>query len=213
MMRFVLFFLFASLHAHYAYFIPPSGWEIAQLKNPSPHVKIGFLSKGSTQFRPSINLATEEGVDVSLKEYVKAVKELQTAEPGTKWRDLGALPMQGGTGRLIEMGQTSPWGEVKVLQAILVHEGTAYMLTAAVSKEDFSRFQSDLLASFRSLQIIPDLSTPISDAAQRQSFHQLFAALPEQWEEFKQRVQEQSGLGPYWQFLALTEGRAKMEVK
>ena len=88
MLRFTLIFLtllnFAS--AKHCTFIPPTGWEIAQLKNPSPHVKIGFIGKGTGEFRPSINLAEEE-VDVPLKEYVKAVKELQLADPTAKWRD------------------------------------------------------------------------------------------------------------------------------
>src|SRR5579872_5748842 len=110
-MRAILLFLslFTFAHAKHCTFIPPSGWEIAQLKNPSPHVKVGFIGKGTGEFRPSINLA-EEDVDVSLKEYVKAVKELQLADPTTKWRDLGKLPMQSGTGRLTEMSNSSPWG-------------------------------------------------------------------------------------------------------
>ena len=188
---------------------------MAHLKVPSPHVKIGFVGKGSTEFRPSMNLATEE-VDVSLKEYVKAVKELQLADPSVHWRDLGKFPMQGGVGCLTEMSNTSPWGEIKVLQAFLVLRNTAYILTAAVLKKDFPRFQAELLQSFRSLAVVPDLFSPIPDPGQRKDFQTFFAALgcgdtPDlEWEILQNRVEALTQLGPYWQFLALQEGRAKI---
>jgi len=210
---FLLFLLFFAIaEAQYCYFIPPPNWEIAQLKNPSPHVKIGFIGKGSTTFRPSINLATEE-IDVSLKEYVKAVKELQLADPTTKWRDLGKFPMEGGTGRLTEMSTSSPWGELQVFQAFLVKEGTVYILTAAILKEDLPKFHAPLLSSFRSLTFIDDLWTPIADSQRRSEFQALFTSLGTEegkWEKLQSCVSALAELGPYWQFLALQEGRVRM---
>ncbi len=216
MLRFTLLFLtllnFAN--AKHCTFIPPTGWEIAQLKNPSPHVKIGFISKGTGEFRPSINLAEEE-VDVPLKEYVKAVKELQLADPTTKWRDLGKFQMQGGTGRLTEMTSVSPWGEIKILQALFVAEDKAYILTAAVLKEDLPKFQNELLKSFRSLIIAEELWAPITDTLKQAEFQALFSALggPEkedEWKMLQAQVISHKALGPYWQFLVLKEGRAKI---
>ena len=212
----LLILFFAVAEARHCTFIPPAGWEIAQLKSPSPNVNIGLIGKASTDFRPSINLATEE-VDVSLKEYVKAVKALQTADPTTKWRDLGKLPMQGGTGHLIEMSNKSPWGEIKILQAFFIADQTAYILTAAVMKEDFPKFQAELLQSLKSLTLISDLSSPIADPTQREAFQTLFASLEksadkdQKWEQLQAQVQANPQPGPYWQFLALQEGRAKID--
>src|SRR5690242_8383837 len=102
-------------------FSPPESWEIAQLKVPSPHIQIGFIGKGSNNFRPSLSLSIEEEVDASLKEYVKAVKEIHTAEPNTKWRDLGKIQTLAGEGRLVEISRPSSYGEeMVVLQAMLV---------------------------------------------------------------------------------------------
>jgi hypothetical protein len=188
------------------------------MKNPSPHVKIGFIGKGTGEFRPSINLAEEE-VDVSLKEYVKAVKELQQADPTTKWRDLGKFPMKSGIGRLTEMSSTSPWGEIKILQALFVAEDKAYILTAAVLKEDFMKFQNELLKSFRSLALAETLWSPIADDQERAKFETFFAALGSseekdlEWESLQKQVISQAALGPYWQFLALQEGHAKIFSK
>ncbi len=218
-MRIIFALLFSSLlfGGEFCFFIPPAGWEIAHLKNPSPYVKIGFLGKGSKDFRPSINLAVEE-VDVSLKQYVKAVKEIQKGDPSVKWRDLGAISTEAGKGQLIEMCSPSPFGELKVLQAILVQKEKAYILTAAVLKEDFSKIQADLFKSFQSLTLAPDLWTPIKneDLQKKIKHHLTFLDTSEkrvkEWEQFKNQVESLSELGPYWQFLALQEANSKIST-
>lgn len=203
-------------------FLPPAGWEIAQPKNLSHHVQVGFLGKGSGDFRPSINIAFEE-VDVPLKEYVKAVKKIQTAQPNTQWRDLGKFPMKAGTGRLTEITTTTPWGEIKMLQALFVKNGMAYILTGAVLKQDLPKFQAELLNSFRSLVLVPHLFTPLPENSQTAEFRKLFSSLghfsPEedmeraqkqQWDTLQKAVQGVSEMGPYWDYLVLKEGHAKI---
>ncbi len=175
-MQLLLFlFFFATLFAEppICHFSPPAGWEIAQLQDPSPYVQIGFIGKGSSEFRPSINLAFEE-IDISLKEYLKAVKETHLLEPGTKWRDLGKFNFQAGIGRLTEINSSSPWGEVKILQALFVKDQTAYILTAACLKEDFPKIQSSLLTSLQSLRLSPDLFTPLVDLSKREALEKIF---------------------------------------
>src|SRR5207253_2333301 len=113
-------------------------------------------------FRPSINYAVEE-TDVSLKEYIKSVKEIQMADSSSKWRDLGRFAMKGGTGRLTEMASQSAWGEIKILQAILVKDKKAHILTTAILKEDFPKYQKDLLAALQSLQFAENVWEPMID--------------------------------------------------
>lgn len=208
-MRFFLCILPCWLIADLCYFIPPKGWEAAQLKNPSAYVQVGFIGKGSTDFRPCINLATEE-VDVSLSEYVKAVKELQS--PDAKWRDLGKLPMAGGPGRLVEMQGNSPWGEVKLLQAFFVKDNMAYILTAAVLKPDFADVHAQLLQAFRSLTVIEDLFSPVQDAKKKADLKNTFAHLSEtkDLEGLQKQIETLSDLGGYWQFLAAQEAKERL---
>lgn len=207
--------MFYLLAAALCTFLPPSEWEIAQLKTPSPYIQVGFLGKGTTTFRPSISLAIEE-VDVSLKEYVKAVKEIHQGDPLAQWRDLGKFVTQAGVGRLTEISTSSAWGEIKTLQAIVVKEKTAYILTAAVLKKEFSLFQEQILGSFRSMVLIPDIWSPITDSAKKEGLRALFASLGQSQdkEAEKKRLQEEiasyTALGPHWQFLALREGLAKI---
>lgn len=200
------------------YFIPPSGWEIAQIDKLSPYVQIGFVGKGTSLFRPSINLALED-VDTPLKEYVKAVKQIHLSEPNTKWRDLGKFPMNGGEGRLTEITSLSPLGEVKILQAIYVKDQTAYILSAAVLKEDLLKIQSQLLKSFQSLRIVPDLFASLPEAKKQAELHDLFATLgnslsDEERQKQLERCQKALAakfpeMGEHWQFLALKEGYKK----
>jgi hypothetical protein len=178
---------------------------MVQLKKPTPHVKIGFIGKGSTDYRPAINLSTEE-VDASLKEYVQAVKEIQTADPNVKWRSLGKIQMKAGTGVLTEMTQPTAWGEKKVLQAFFVDRGIAYILTASVLKEDLASLQSAIFQSFQSLSLLEDPWQPLAD---------LFSTLGKgdaeaEWKALQERVAHHTEYGPYWQFLALQEGRRKI---
>ncbi len=206
------------------YFLPPQNWEIAQPKHLSAHVQVGFIGKGSTDFRPSINLAFEQVDDVTMKEYLKAVKELHLAQPNTKWRDLGKFPTQAGEGRLTEISTGSPWGEVKMLQGIVIKEGTAYILTSAVLKPDLQKFQADILKSFRSLSLAPDFFSPIKDDQKRLELKGLFTSLghfigdeelaaeqKKQWELLQKKLSEDAAyMGSHWHYLVLKEGYAKI---
>ncbi len=202
-----------------ALFSPPAGWQCAKPRNLSQHVQVGFIGKGSTQFHPSINLATEE-IEVSLKEYVKDVKEIHLSDKNTTWRDLGSFAMKGGVGRLTEITSPSAWGEVKMLQAILVQGKMAYILTAAVLKKEYPNFQKEILESLQSLSLQPDLFA-IVDEQKKSEIAQIFASLgnasdaPEiKWKHLQKIIAEQyQEMGSHWQFLALQEGHSKIFSK
>lgn len=213
-MLFLFFFILSPfLFADHAHFLPPDGWEMARPKDPVPYVQVGFIGKGTTDFRPSVSFATEE-VDATLKEYIKAVKEIHLSER-KQYRDLGKFSMKGGEGRLIELTEKNAWGVIKILQAILIKGNWAYLLTGSVLKEDFPRFQQELLACFRTLEVIPDLWTPIANLKKREEFQALYANLgsgekSQEWKNLQKEVKNFSDLGSYWQFLALEEGHAKI---
>ncbi len=227
MIRVLCLFFFAYTFAWpepIALFIPPPAWQGAQPKKPSDFVQICFVSKESFSFRPSINLATEE-IDVSLKDYVKAVKEIHSKEPGTKWRDLGKFSMKGGMGRLTEMTSQTPFGDTKILQAILVKENTAYLLTASALKKDFPSLQKEILASLGSLSLHESLFAAIPDAIKQAKIADFFASLGSCNTEENPLIAKQKQLkslvdtivegcpemGSHWQFLALKEGVSKIE--
>lgn len=199
-------------------FIPPTGWEVAKLATPSPYIQIGFVGKGSTSFRPSINLALED-VDGDLKDYVKAVKKIHLADPDTKCRDLGKFNMRAGEGRLLDITVSTSHGDIKQYQALFVKENKAYILTIAVLKEDFPRFQKEMIQSLESLNLIPDLYSPL-DENQKIELKELFSGLesktsPERRKKELERMhkvlsEKFAQIGPHWHYLVLSEGITKI---
>src|SRR3990167_268663 len=172
-------------------FKPPSEWEPALPKDHSPFLQIAFLGKGSTDLRPSVNLSVEE-VDVSEKEYLKAVKAIHQAEPDTTWRDLGKFSTQAGTGRLTEIAKKLPIGEMKMLQLILLKESKAYIITAAASKADYMKEQPRFFQIFRSFSLSESLLSPLSPDS-REKFETFFAHLTQQMgEEYTDQLRAQN---------------------
>jgi len=211
----ILYSLLFSLLAFLPYFVPPANWEATKPAALSEYVQIGFVGKASSEFRPSLNFATEE-VDVSLKQYVKAVKKMHSTEPQTTWRDLGKFKMQAGEGRLTEITSPSAWGQIKILQLLFVEGNTAYILTGAALKNEFAKFQNDFMDTFRSLSLIPDIFSPLSEK-KRAPFEALWTASHEHkdqdWKDLQQAAASCPEMGTYWQFVVLKEGYSKIFQK
>jgi len=158
-------------------------------------------------------------VQISLKDYVKAVKKIHLAQPNTTWRDLGRFQLAAGEGRLTEITTRSAWGDVKMLQALFVQDQTAYILTAAVSKKDYIKEQKTLLQALQSLSLSQNLYTNLQEE-QKLQFEKFFQSLtagpkttdPETWKKKQwshlQSLVDKAGpqMGSHWQFLALKEG-------
>jgi hypothetical protein len=216
-----LFLLLATtlFSGQICYFVPPEKWEIAQPKDQTGYLQVGFVNTSYSSYLPRVSLATEDDAGTSVKEYVKQVKELQKTDPSIKeWRDLGPLKMQGGMGRLIEMQSSCALGDIKIMQAILLKNQTAYILTASALKKDFPSVQSQVLKTFQSLTLIPDLTAPIKDRVKKEELKEIFASLGKSSKEAKSELQKlqkslkpYSDLGAYWEFLALREGAAKIQ--
>jgi hypothetical protein len=203
---FLLFLPFFCLATPTPLFLPPAEWHAAQPKGLSS-TKVGFVGKSATHFCPSMSLSSEK-VDCSLKEYVQAVKQIHRSRPDTHWRDLGTIEMKAGIGRLVEIRTSNS----SILQAIYLEKGTAYILTAAVAKEDFLAQQKEILASFKSFHLTSDLWSEIPEKETRSQIFALIEA--KEWKSLQQLIEkETSSMGKYWQFLALQEAYGKIFSK
>jgi hypothetical protein len=99
-----------------------------------------------------------------------------------------------------------------ILQAIYLEKGTAYILTAAVAKEDFLAQQKEILASFKSFHLTSDLWSEIPEKETRSQIFALIEA--KEWKSLQQLIEkETSSMGKYWQFLALQEAYGKIFSK
>ncbi len=207
----LVFCLLASL----CHFLPPPGWDCAAPKSASEPLAIGFIGKGKREIPPSINLAVEP-TDLSLKDYIKAVKALHESDLHVAWKDLGEFTFKAGKGRLGEVCTSCPFGEMKVLQGIFLKDGCAYILTGAALKEEFTEHRAAILASLRTLTLSPDLFSAIADSQSRETLKKRFdqfASLEspdlrqKEWESLQKYLpKEFADLGSYWHYLALREG-------
>lgn len=219
--------LSSATAAEYSFFIPPKDWELANPKMLSPRVKIGFIGLTKKELRPSVNLAVEQ-VDISLHEYVSAVKKIHESDPNNRWRDLGKFSTSAGEARLTEIETKSEWGDVRLLQLIIIKNKAAYIVTASALREEFSRFYKDFQSVFRSFTITSDLIGAVPCLQKRQklqsqmttlltslkkekkdsdSFETAFAGEKFQsqtWLPFQNSIiQDYADMGAYWQVLIL----------
>jgi hypothetical protein len=174
------------LQADYYLFTPPKDWEIADPKLQLPHVKINFFGQPTAEYRPSLNLATEE-IDGSLGEYIENIRQIHEADPNNRWRDLGKYPTLDGESRLIEIEKKSEIGQLRVLQLITLKDRTVYLLSAAAPKEKFFHHYKDFQEAFRSVKFTPDLfhviSNPSKQATLRQQYDTMMTAKKREKEE------------------------------
>jgi len=210
------------------FFCPPQNWEMANPSTLSPRVKIAFMKPTLSGFCPSINLSIES-TSVSLPEYIKAVKSIHEQDRNNHWRALGKVHTEAGVAQLTQIDTPSEWGTIRMLQLIFLKEGSAYLLTAAALKSEFSKFYKEIQTSFRSLTLTADLFQPIAQLEKKELLKEKKGQLLEKiaplqgdkpieallkdprWITFEQEVATHaSDMGAYWQILVLKETQEEL---
>ncbi|HEY5260100.1 MAG TPA: hypothetical protein VIJ46_05565 [Rhabdochlamydiaceae bacterium] len=188
----------------YCYFIPPKGWEIVNPQKLTGRVKVQFLGKSNKGFYPSLNLATEN-VNLTLPEYVKAVKKIHEMDHNTTWRDLGKISTQGGDAQLTQIDTATSSGSVRILQVLLLKDNTVYILTASALKEEFGTYYKEFEKAFKSLTITPDLINNVPQPERREKLKASIAKTTIQNLHTLEKMlgKEFADMGLYWQFLML----------
>ena len=134
-------------------FTPPAGWRFAEASALPPKVKVMVVGKGSYTFPPSMNLGVGcEHYSGTLKDYLKRVKSVNDAK-GVQWKSLGTIQTEAGTASLSQADMHNEWGDVRMMHAIIKHDDTVYILTAASLKEEFPVFYKDFFTALKSLRI------------------------------------------------------------
>lgn len=134
-----------------ARFTPPEGWRFADAKSLPKGVQVMVVGQGQREFPPSINLGTDS-YQGSLKDYLKVVKAINDAH-GDQWKDLGTIRTEAGEASLSQLDTKMTWGDVRMMQVILIKNDTVYILTSAALKEEFPKFYKDFFRAMRSLNV------------------------------------------------------------
>jgi hypothetical protein len=208
----------------YSFFIPPKEWLIADPKVFAPSVQAGFIGKNRKGFCPSINLAIEE-VEMPIGEYLKVVKQLHEANRDNRWRDLGNVQTRAGQARITEIDTNTEWGQIRLLQSILIKNGSAYILTAAALKEEFGEFYEDFEKAIRSFTITTNLASIVPEGKKREKLELRLDKLKQdskscrETSEFQKKhwlpfqkfiLNDFRDMGPHWQALMLRSAQEEL---
>jgi hypothetical protein len=205
----------------YSYFCPPKGWEIATPESKATHVMLGFIGPNKNGFSPSLNLAVESVGDLSISDYIKAVKAIHERSPQNHFRQLGKIRTRAGESTLTEIDTKTEWGDVRLMQMIFLKDKIAYILTAAALKEEFGSLTRDFQRAFQSFTVTDDLFMPVPGEERQEMLKKSFESVKkalvgispqdkkfqkEYWQPFEKTITTNfSDMGPFWQFLVFQE--------
>lgn len=134
---------------------PPDGWSVIEDAGQLPaKVKVIFVGKGGANgaFAPSINVAVEES-DLTIEEYREQAKKYHEMQAGTKCTHLGKIKTTAGFAEVVQIDRSTQWGEIRFLQAMLIHEHTAYVVTATCLKKQFSSLAAPFAKAIHSFTL------------------------------------------------------------
>jgi hypothetical protein len=194
--------------AQIVFFTPPKDWMIIEPKKQPKEITIGFIEP-AINYPSSMNMVTEK-TTVSLKEYVKAVKNLYQGKRNQTLRDLGSLPLKKGCAHLLEIDTETSHGIFRQLQLLYAHQGEIIILTSASKDHKFLKAKDDILKALKSLTIAGDIFETVTQEEKikiESKFRELsHSGLNEK--EFLEKYafflhNEFSDKGPFWELLML----------
>ncbi|MFN0065609.1 MAG: hypothetical protein ACKVOH_05165 [Chlamydiales bacterium] len=137
----------------------PKDWECIDDPEQLPKkVQLIYIGPAKARFNPSLNLAVEE-TDMPLQEYVHTAKEYHESVAETQVVALGNLQTRSGTAILLQIDRPTNWGAVRFIQATIVKDNVAYVMTATCLQEEFGDHCSAFFDCFKSFEVKKPLKT------------------------------------------------------
>jgi len=127
----------------------PKGWDcITDTEQLPTKIKMICIAAGKWDFTPSINLASEES-DLVLDKYVKRAKEYHELTADTHCCYLGSIKTAAGEAKLLQIDRATAWGQMRFIQAAILIDGVAYVMTATCLQKDFAVFFREFFQSMK----------------------------------------------------------------
>jgi len=145
-----------SLYGEIKYILqPPKGWDCINDPEQLPK-KIKEIYVGKTiannRFTPSLNIAQEE-TGLPISQYVQVAKSYHEGQAGTRCMLLGKFMTSSGPAELLQIDRTTQWGPVRFVQAMLIQDGEAYVITATCLKNEYSILSTSVFKAIQSFTI------------------------------------------------------------
>lgn len=131
----------------------PQGWEcINDPKQLPAKVKVVYVGSGKWQLTPSINLAVEES-SRTIDEYLEEAKAYHEKSAATKVTKLGIVKTKAGEAKVLQIDRATNWGNVRFIQATLMVNKNAYVITATCLQEEFGQVSRAIFQTIQSFTL------------------------------------------------------------
>lgn len=140
-----------------ALFKPPVNWNWSDQKGVESPAEAAFVGPVSKSISPSLSLKQTHQFQ-SRKEIIAEIMAIHNQGRTSSALHLGTIKTEAGEADLIQIEKKTQVGDLTLLQCILCHESTIYMMTATASKGAMAKLYTDVKGSFESLRIIQDIS-------------------------------------------------------
>jgi|GEM_PF-4193664 len=193
-------------------FTPPENFLAQSPDRYPPFVKIAFSGTEEKHYHPTINLAIEKNSGPE-KEFLECVEKLQKKKARSKWKKLQSIETLAGRATLFEDEYPSSSGTVKIYQAILVKDDTAYLLTGCSLKKDTQKYFPLFKKSFHSLSLTDNLLSLIKNETEKDLLiKEAEKVNKKSFKKFQDKVKNNfAHLGSYWQILYLKQTLEKTQ--
>lgn len=116
----------------------PKGWDcVSDTAQLPKKVQCIYIGTAQSALRPTLNVAVEP-TNETLNNYYAAAKSYHISEPDTHCNDLGVIITKCGQAKMMQIDRVSTWGNVRFIQASIIIDQVAYVITGTCLREDFS---------------------------------------------------------------------------
>jgi len=157
---FLLPFTLFSFEPFFTVIDPPKGWLFTDPSKYEDGVKVVFIASDKKMFTPSLTLTVEHVGNASIAQYIKALEKIYRRDD---FQELGTFKTSTGTAHLFQIDRKNQWGNIRILQAITLHEGFALIQTGACLRKEFLEVHETYLNAFKSLRTTSSILTSCSD--------------------------------------------------
>lgn len=173
------------------HFPAPKGWTMIDPKVLLAEVKVMVrgVAKQPSNLPPSLNLALEE-TDLSQEEYLDEIKTMNSQDRNKRWSRIGSLETKAGEMALTQLDMTTSWGDVRMLQAVMIKNHIAYVITATAHLSEFAQFSNEFLCAMQAFDINKDLNEMVGKN-KASDLKDMTDRAKKEWRSFYEKTKEQ----------------------
>jgi hypothetical protein len=177
-------------------FTPPKGWTNVPRNTLPPEAQSDFVrvhvkGKGAP-VPPTVVLAVEK-TTVDLRTYLQNCIEDHEAHVDSTCKKLGSIQTASGPASLLQVDRLTKWGEMRMLQSVILLDDTAYVMTATALQEEFPQYYKEFFGAIQSIKIREGLFTKVQDPDLRDKIEFNYQKMKDAWRNAFATIEENNG--------------------